>query len=289
MQSTDIISRSDNRSKNRVKSQHISARLYKVDGNTVLYTVTSGTHTRQYLVKIKLLNLTEDRLSSFDKVLNGDIQLSCTCLAHAFMGYKYILYKNKAGIDVENRPPDKTNPERHGMACKHILAALDQMKSDHKEILDAFKRQFDAKKSKENSDKVKPTTSDKESTLENDLSLISKFRDECNKLYADYSKYLKSNPSDDSSFLDSEFYDKVDPSTTLNSLSKDSIKLLNNRFIGKLKSIDSILSFMQQKKNGFNVLLDSDVSSIIKSINSSINSKTESLINDIILNLIDFG
>ena len=100
-----------------------------------------------------------------------------------------------------------------------------------------------------------------------------------------YYDYKNSSPTKDAKFVDSEFYDKVDPSEILKSLSKSAARLLSGRFIGRLSSLDNILTLMDQKKNGFNILLDSDAKYIINKLNASIKSKTESLINNIILHL----
>ena len=47
MRPPDIILQSDKRSKNRAERQHLSARLYKVEGNTVVYTVDSSEQDKQ--------------------------------------------------------------------------------------------------------------------------------------------------------------------------------------------------------------------------------------------------
>ena len=44
---SNIIKRSDDRSKRRAERQHISARLYKVEDNKIIYTVDSSEHNKQ--------------------------------------------------------------------------------------------------------------------------------------------------------------------------------------------------------------------------------------------------
>ena len=81
MRPPDIILQSDKRSKNRAERQHLSARLYKVEGNTVVYTVDSSEHDKQYYVTIQLLGLTGNKLKSLKSAMNGDVKLHCTCPA----------------------------------------------------------------------------------------------------------------------------------------------------------------------------------------------------------------
>lgn len=289
MRPLDIISRSDNRSKARAAKQNISARLYKVEDNKILYTVTSSKGDKQYVVTIQLLGLTGNRLKSLRSALNSDIKISCTCDAFLYRGYKFITWKSQIGINKETRPPNKTNPERKGMACKHIIVALNQMKSDYQAIYNLFKAQIpdipdtDSKDSKPSNirDNYKSST-----PTEFDIEIITDFKEACDKLYKDYMGYKKSSPTKDALFTDSEFFDKVDPSKMLLNLSKPVAKSLSGKFIGKLKSLDDILNLINQKGNGFNVLLDSDTSSLIKKLNETISSKTEALINNVILSLI---
>lgn len=284
MRPVDIVNKSDNRSKSKAAKQNIPARLYKVENNKILYTVKSSKGDKQYLVTIQLLDLTGNKLKSLRSALNGDIKISCTCPAFLYQGYKYISWKSNTGIDRETRAPDKTNPERKGIACKHILVALEQMKSDYNAIYNLFKSQSPKGSDTSQHSDTKDNVDSNEST-ETDIKLITDFKSACDKLYKAYYDYKNSSPTKDAKFVDSEFYDKVDPSETLKNLSKSAARLLSGRFIGRLSSLDSILTLMDQKKNGFNILLDSDVKYVINKLNASIKSKTESLINNIILHL----
>lgn len=282
MRPVDIVNKSDKRSKRLAQIQSMSARLYKVEGNKILYTVNSATGNNQYLITIQLLDLTGNVLKSLRSALNGNIKISCTCPAFLYFGYKYITYKGGYGINKETRPPDKNNPNKEGAACKHILVALEQMKKDYNSIYNLFKLQV-------KSSNIKPTdisdNKDSDEPTEYDIKIITDFKLACNKLYKDYTDYLNSGVTKDAQFVDSKYYDKVDPSTLLTNLSKPVLNSLNQKFIGKLKSLDSILDAINQKKNGFNIMLDSDVRSLIKKLNSVISTKTEALINNIILSL----
>ena len=286
MRPVDIVNRSDNRSKSRASKQNLPAKLYKVEDNKVMYTVKSSKGDKQYLVTIQLLGLTGNKLKSLRSALNGDIRISCTCPAFLYQGYKYIAWKSNTGLDKETRSPDKTNPEKRGIACKHILVALEQLKNDYNAIHDMIKAQLPKGKDKPQPTDIKDNSKSSIPT-ELDIKIVTDFKDACNKLYNDYIKYKNSGPTKDALFTDSEFYDKVDPSTMLLNLSKPVAKSLNGKFIGKLNSLNNILSLIDQKKNGFNVLLDSDVKSLTNKLNASISSKTESYINNIILSLIN--
>lgn len=282
MNDTAIINKSDSRSKSRAVSQSIHAKLYKVNGNTIEYTVTSSTGDKQYLVRILLLDITGNKLKSLRHALSGNLKISCSCDAFLYQGYKFISFKNDAGIDPENRPPDIRNPNREGMACKHIIAALNQMKKDYKEIYAMVKVQVPKGKDKPQPTDIKDN-SKSGSPTELDIKIVTDFKTACDKLYKDYQKYLKDGTDGD--FAESSFFDGTDPSTMLNNLSKPVAKSLNGKFIGKCKSLTDIVNLIDQKKNGFNVLLSSDIKSLTKKLNSTLSETTESLINNIILNL----
>ena len=275
---SNIIKRSDNRSKSAANSQSISARLYKVENRTVFYTVTSGSGNKQYLVKIQLTDLDLSNLDSLEDALQGNIKIYCSCDAFLYHGYKYIAFKAKSGIEPETRAPKITNPNMQGMACKHILVALQQMKKDYNSIYELFIKQL----SNSNNNRH----SDNKSFTNNDLKVISEFKDACIELYNQYTKYIKDTKLDDNiSFQDSEYYVDVDPSTLLKELSVPASKLVKNLFIGKLTSLEKILQSIESKRNGFIILLTSDTKSITDKINRNIIQKTEAYINHLILEL----
>lgn len=275
---SNIIKRSDNRSKSAANSQSISARLYKVENRTVFYTVTSGSGNKQYLVKIQLTDLDLSNLDSLEDALQGNIKIYCSCDAFLYHGYKYIAFKAKSGIEPETRAPNITNPNMYGIACKHILVALKQMKKDYNSIYELFNKQL----SNSNDNRH----SDNKSFTNNDLKVISEFKDACIELYNQYTKYIKDAKLDDNiSFQDSEYYVDVDPSVLLKDLSIPASKLVKNLFIGKLTSLEKILQSIESKRNGFIILLTSDTKSITDKINRNISQKTEAYINNIILEL----
>ena len=284
MRPPDIISRSDDRSKRRAERQHISARLYKVEDNKIIYTVDSSEHDKQYYVTIQLLGLTGNKLKSLKAAMNGDVRVHCTCSAFLFMGYKYITYKQGCGINKETRSPDITNPEKKGMACKHIIVALNQMKKDYQAIYNKFKDQAPKGNDKPQPSDIKNNNKSDEPT-ELDIKIVTDFKDACDKLYKDYTEFKKSNTEEGASFIDSDSYDGNDPSALLANLSKPVAKSLSLKFIGKLKSLQDILRLIDQKNNGFNILLDSDIKALIKKLNETIETKSEAFINDIILTL----
>lgn len=286
MRPPDIKNKSDNRSKTRAERQNIHAKLYKVEDNKILYTVTSSEGDKQYKVTIQLLDLTGNKLISLKSALNGNLKISCTCPGFLYQGYKFISWKANVGIDKETRSPDKTNPNREGLACKHILVALDQMKSDFNAIHDMIKAQLPKGTDKpQHSDIKNNSKSDKPTEL--DIKIITDFKNACTKLYDEYSKYLKSDHGEDDSFVDSKFYSNNDPSSILNDLSKPVAKSLNGKFIGKLKSLEDILKLIDQKKNGFSVLLDSDTKALINKLNSTVQNENEAYINNIILSIME--
>lgn len=69
------------------------------------------------------------RLSMLDKVryvVDGDLQVSCTCPAYLYWGYKYINTSlgTAAPGAKERRAPDIRNPQRRGIVCKHLDLVL---------------------------------------------------------------------------------------------------------------------------------------------------------------------
>lgn len=284
MNDTDIKNKSDKKSIRRSAKQHLDPKLYKVVDNNILYTVSSSNHDKRYIVTIQLLELTSDKLASLSDALNGNIKISCTCPGFLYRGYKYISYKANAGIEREDRSPDKTNPQKKGMACKHILAVLDRLKSDYNSIYSLFKES--TKNDPKSSNKPSKDNKNSDSVTEHDLEIIDEFNKACTNLYKSYTEYLNGDHSEE--FTDSDLYNGVNPSEMLSGLSKPAAKLLSScSFVSKLNTIDNILNYIEQKKNGFNVLLRSDISSLTRKLNSLLNTKVESIINNIILNIIE--
>ena len=283
MRASDIVNKSDQKSISR--SKRLTAKLYKVEDNRILYTVTSSKGNNQYLVTLLLLGLTGNRLRSLKDAIKGDIKISCTCPAFLYKGYKYITYKRQVGLNKETRPPVKTNPNQEGMACKHIVAALEQLKLDYTSIYNLFKSAQPKESPADRLNNMKYNYKSTEPT-DYDLSIAEDFHTACFIVYDDYMKFLNSNPSENEKFVDSKFYDGTDPSKYLKLFSKPVSKSIAGKFMSKCKSLDAILDLIDQKKNGFNVLIDSDIQSLTKKINSVLKNTNESFINDIILSII---
>lgn len=125
LKSKTLIQRSDPRSKNR--SRLLRLNYEKGENNKVYYSVDSGTRPgKKHIVVLSAPSLKEDSTEDEVKkvIKKEDIRVSCTCEAFLYLGYKYITYRKKAGIDPETRPPVKRNPAQEGMLCKHIIAVL---------------------------------------------------------------------------------------------------------------------------------------------------------------------
>lgn len=101
---------------------------------TVFFRVPSVTAkpSTNYTVKIKLVDypdVAEDKdLTVREKVrlaIAGDLQISCTCPAYLYFGYKYILTQLDANeTNPEHRFPKIKNPKLQGVMCKHCYIAL---------------------------------------------------------------------------------------------------------------------------------------------------------------------
>ena len=278
MNSKEVTNKSDIRSRIKSKKEQLKAKFYKVDGDTLLYTVNSSKKNKQYLVKIQLLDLSNNKLSSLKSALDGNLKISCTCPAFLYQGYKYISYKKQVGIDKEIRVPNIKNPNQIGLACKHILVALEQIKSDYSLIYNNLKL------SQTSASKTNDTTNNNDESNEQDLKIIDDFKEECLKLYDEYTKYIASN--DTGEFINSELYSGINPTTLLSNLSKQTLKMIKQKFDNKFDNLENLITFIDTRRNSFKVLLKSGLSSITNKINYNLKSTTESIINNIILNLI---
>ena len=278
MNSKEVTNKSDIRSRIKSKKEQIKAKFYKVDGDTLLYTVNSSKKDKQYLVKIQLLDLSNNKLSSLKSALDGNLKISCTCPAFLYQGYKYISYKKRVGIDKETRAPNIKNPNQIGLACKHILVALEQIKSDYSLIYNNLKL------SQTSASKTDNTTNNSDESNEQDLKIIDDFKEECLKLYDEYTKYIASNDADD--FINSKLYSGINPTALLDNLSKQTSKMIKQKFDNKFDNLENLIKFIETRINSFKVLLKSGLSSITNKINYNLKSTTESIINNIILNLI---
>lgn len=278
MNSKEVTNKSDIRSRIKSKKEQIKAKFYKVDGDALLYTVNSSKKDKQYLVKIQLLDLSNNKLSSLKSALDGNLKISCTCPAFLYQGYKYISYKKRVGIDKETRAPNIKNPNQIGLACKHILVALEQIKSDYSLIYNNLKLSQNSASQTDN------TTNNSDESNEQDLKIIDDFKEECLKLYDEYTLYIASNDADD--FINSKLYSGINPTALLDNLSKQTSKMIKQKFDNKFDNLENLITFIDTRRNSFKVLLKSGLSSITNKINYNLKSTTESIINNIILNLI---
>lgn len=134
--SRDIPNLSDRRSQTRSRSSNIVARYQSFDKETgeVRYSVTSQTKAgKAYTVTFRMKDWHPDMEHLDDELqhaVKGDIEIDCTCPAFTYQGYKFLATARGGAIDPENRPPDETNKDRHGYACKHILKAIDSFNTD---------------------------------------------------------------------------------------------------------------------------------------------------------------
>lgn len=135
--SRDIPNLSDRKSQSRARSSNIVARYQSFDKETgeVKYDVTSQSKAgRSYTVTFKLHDWHPDQAHLDDEIqhaVKGNIEIDCTCPAFLYQGYKYIATMKGSSIDPEVRPPNQTNKDRHGFACKHILKAIDSFNQDY--------------------------------------------------------------------------------------------------------------------------------------------------------------
>jgi hypothetical protein len=57
----------------------------------------------------------------------GDLKVFCSCPDFLYKGFKYMATEMEYGIRKETRPPNITNKNREGTACKHTLGVLNQI------------------------------------------------------------------------------------------------------------------------------------------------------------------
>lgn len=124
-----LLNKSDKNSKRRAINLR-SVVYEKGSDGEVYFSVDSKTYPgKKHIVILASPDFTEDiTLNELKKVIkNVDIKVACSCEAFLYWGYKYITYKNKAGIDSETRAPVVRNPSQRGMLCKHIIAVLNML------------------------------------------------------------------------------------------------------------------------------------------------------------------
>ena len=128
LKARDLINKSDPQSKQRARNLHLN--YEKGENNQVYFSVDSKSHPgKKNIVIISSDSINEDStVEELKKIMREeDIRVSCTCEAFLYHGYKYLTYRNKAGIDPEMKPPSKRNQQQKGMLCKHIIAVLNYL------------------------------------------------------------------------------------------------------------------------------------------------------------------
>lgn len=130
----ELISGVDKWTKDKSKLVRRAVYLGITEDYTAFYRVPSVTASpsTSYVVKIKLVEYPdikdEDNLTVREKVrlaISGDLQISCTCPAYLYFGYKYILTQLDTNeSDPENRFPKIKNPKLQGVMCKHCYMAM---------------------------------------------------------------------------------------------------------------------------------------------------------------------
>ena len=128
LKARDLINKSDSVSKQ--KARNLRPNYEKGEDNQAYFSVGSKSNPgKKNIVIISSDSINDDTTTEELKEIlrNDDIRVSCTCEAFLYQGFKYITYRNKAGIDPEMRPPTKRNPQQKGMLCKHIIAVLNYL------------------------------------------------------------------------------------------------------------------------------------------------------------------
>lgn len=130
----DLIADVDKTTKHRSSSVRSARYLGITEDYTAFFRVPSVTADppTNYTVKIKMSeypDIAEEKdLDVKEKVrlaIAGDLQISCTCPAFLYFGYKYILTQIDSNeSDDENRFPKIRNPKLTGVMCKHCYAAM---------------------------------------------------------------------------------------------------------------------------------------------------------------------
>lgn len=134
--SRDIPNLSDRRSYARSRSSNIVARFVDFNKETgeVHYSVTSQAKAgKSYTVTFRFKDWNPDMAHLDDEIqhaVKSNIEIDCTCPAFTYQGYKFLASIKGGSVDIERSPPDETNPDRHGYACKHILKAIDSFNQD---------------------------------------------------------------------------------------------------------------------------------------------------------------
>lgn len=98
------------------------------------FTVKSSTNVGVYSPVIRfddwktLVPTLPNNITSVNLLLqNSNIKVYCNCPSFKMHGYQYILTTVRSAISPEMRAPNKTNPQRRGIVCKHLRKVIETL------------------------------------------------------------------------------------------------------------------------------------------------------------------
>lgn len=123
--------------KRRMREDIRSAVMYKVNGNTLSFRVTSSGRNKErfYHVRVRLEQwndlMTDSRtwLAGARAAAVGNISFDCTCGRHQYWGRYLATISNCALTPKEQDFPKIRNPKLDVFCCKHTLKVFQQLKS----------------------------------------------------------------------------------------------------------------------------------------------------------------
>lgn len=285
MRVDDIISKSDVKSKARSRNENLPCKFYKVNNNLVFYIVRSSHSTEKYIVTFNLLTLGSNPLRTLKRAMQGDLKIDCTCKGFLYQGWKYIAYKKNVGINKELRAPDIRNPNRIGLACKHIIKALEQFKKDYNVIYEAYKKAYKPITVSIDNPSVKDRkllVANKSSKLPTqlDIDILNKAEQEYIALANEYNTYKRQRAKDDTlktiSFKDSDYYTgRHKPEDLMLFLSKGALELCKLYTLRKLLTTKDIMTAFSSHKYGVLSRVKSNINSLKKDIQNSLSEQLE--------------
>ena len=124
LSTTWMLQRTDPKRKKRGRQEIGKVKLDAVRPGMIIYS------TPDYIQKIKLPIYRGMSKNQFKNTLKDDAKVRCSCDDFNFGGMAYILTKHKGILPgrEENRPPKTRNPDEIGALCKHLYAAIKQMR-----------------------------------------------------------------------------------------------------------------------------------------------------------------
>ena len=125
MKAYSIVQKSDLKSRKRAK--YINVKFERCEDGEAYFSVPSNSYRgKVHIVLITSPQIKKDiTLSQLKGIVHhDDIKIACSCEAFLYQGYKYFSYISGAGVDKETRKPKSY---KSGLACKHIIAVLDEL------------------------------------------------------------------------------------------------------------------------------------------------------------------